>query len=133
MKKSYVGFWLYLAQFVALAILIVIFVPVKHADLMSRITLNYTTLQIEALMLVMYFADRVYWVNGISFEAAVEAGPERRKVYAGKLVKRFGIFALVFMAASVVLHLMHASIGNDIIIAVAGTIGCAISIITIKL
>lgn len=133
MKKDYAGFWMFMLFYVTAMICSALWLPIKDNHLMTRVMLCQTTLQIEILMLIMYFADRIYWVNGISFEEAEAAGPERRKAYAGKLVKRFGILALVCMVSSTLLHIMHASIGNDIIIVLVGSIGCAISIIPIKL
>lgn len=119
LKKSYVGFVLWMLAFMA-AVLGAALLPIEDEALLMRIVDNLCTLGIEALMLLIYKTERVFWINGISFEEAVKAGSGRRRALAFKYVKFFGMFAAGFLLYSVIAQLLHLPWGIDIGLLCAG-------------
>lgn len=109
------------------------FVP--KADLKLEVVLvdNIMIIGCFVLSLIIYLTECVYWFNGTSYEEAKEAGSERRKKYALEHMKRFCLFALVYLIYTVVSLWLKIPFGIDITIAGIGIIIVALSTIRIKL
>ena len=120
MKKSYLGLVIWLITYTAL-MTAGGFLPLG-ADLLIRVFMVFTTVSLVILMAMMYFMDTVYWLNGVSFEQALEAGVERRKRYAFLHIRLFGIFAIAYTLYSIVAYVLHFTWVIDIIVFTAATI-----------
>lgn len=131
LKKSYKGFWMWMIGYVVCCFAVV-FLPMG-GDLMTRVVLNMCTLGVAVLTLIIYLTQYIYWYNGTSYEAALEAGPVRRKMYAFRHMKLFGGFALLYLIVSVILQITGVSIAWDIGIVTVGMIVVAFMSIPIKL
>lgn len=131
LKKTYKGFILWMAGFVAASIGIA-FLPLDSV-LMTRIVGNFCTLGITLLAFIIYKTEYVYWYNGTSYEDAVKAGTERRKAFAWKHFFCFGIFSLAFLLFSIVMHLLNVSFWIDFGVLLVGIVAVAISTIRYKL
>ena len=92
MKKSYLGLIVWLVVYTGL-MSVAGFLPLG-ADLLIRVFMIFTAVALVVLMAMMYFMDSVYWMNGVTFEQAATAGPERRKRFAFLHLRLFGIFAI---------------------------------------
>ena len=92
--------------------------------------MNVCILSVALLAFIIYKTGYVYWYNGISYEDAVKAGQERRKVYAWKHVRSFGGFALVFVVFSIIAQVCHISYWWDIVL---GTVGIVVITIIITI
>ena len=132
LKKSYKGFIIWMLGFCAVCFILP-FYPVKDTGVLLRIIDNICTIGIALLAFIIYKTEYVYWYNGTTYEEAVKAGSERRKAFAWQHLKRFGLFALVFLVFSVMMQVMNMTYWIDIIVAVIGLVAVAISTINIKL
>lgn len=132
LKKSYKGFIYWLIGFVV-ATFGCAFFPMSDGSLATRVVLNVTALAVAILAFIIYKTEFVYWYNGVSYEAAVKAGSQRRKTYGWEHFKRFGIFAGGYLIFSVVAHGCGWSLWWDILIATVGLVAVAVSTIWIKL
>jgi len=130
-KKSYKGFVIWMIGFVVISFS-VCFLPFDES-IMTRVTLNVCTISIAILAYIIYKTEYVYWYNGTPFEEALLAGSLRRKVFAMRHLKRFGLFAMVYLILSVILHVLNIGIWADIVVVTIGLIAVAISTIPIKL
>lgn len=124
MKKSYLGLIVWLVVYMGL-MSVCGFLPLG-ADLLIRVFMVFTAVALVALMAMMYFMDRVYWMNGVSFEQAVEAGIQRRKRYAFLHLRLFGIFAIAYTLYSVVAYVLHFPWVVDIVVFTLATIVVAL-------
>lgn len=131
-KNSYKGFIIWLLSFLAI-FFILPFIPINDIALITRISLNFMTLYIALLSYIIYKTEYIYWYNGISYKQALEAGSEKRKLYAYKHFYVFARFALFFLLFSIIFHMTNRHYGWDIAVASAGLIKTAISTIKIKL
>ncbi|MBQ8603914.1 MAG: hypothetical protein IJ410_03600 [Oscillospiraceae bacterium] len=131
MKKSYKGFILWIVLFMAG------FFPIMliktNAGLLTRITMNYTSMMLAFLAYIIYKYDRIYWYNGVDFEEAAEAGRERRDAYTVAHLKKFIKFAGFYALFSFIMHLAGKGIWIDSIVFTLGLICTAVSTIRIKL
>lgn len=132
LKKSYTGFVVWLIGFVVL-IMLPSFLPTEDIGLIVRLIDNIMTISLEILMLIIYKTEKVFWINGVSYEAAVEAGSDRRRAYALRYVKRFGIFAATFLLYSVIAQVLRLPFGIDIAAVTVGIVVCAFSTMQFKL
>lgn len=92
-RKTYKPFVLWLAVFFCLSIGVPL---LAHALLrldgaaITRVSLLFTLLLLALLFYVIRHGEYVYWINGgPSFEAARDAGRERRRAYAGAHLRLF--------------------------------------------
>lgn len=131
LKKTYKGFILWMAGFVAASVGIV-FLPVSSV-MMTRMVGNCCSLGITLLAFIIYKTEYVYWYNGTSYEDAVKAGTDRRKAYAWKHFTCFGIFSLAFLLFSIIMHLLNMSFWIDFWVLLVGIVAVAISTIRYKL
>jgi uncharacterized membrane protein len=132
LKKTYKGLLIWL-MFFLVACFGVAFLPLGDGILMGRIVCNICTIGMAILTYMIYYTGYIYWYNGVSYEAAVKAGEERRKAYAWKHFKRFGIFAVNFLCFSIVAHLLPINFAIDIVLLLVGLVAVAISTINIEL
>ncbi len=130
-KKSYLGIILWFIGYMV-TMGIVIALPIK-GDLIFRVTYNWMTMGIAVLALIIYLTGNVYWYNGISYEDACKVGHERRKLYALKHLISFGVFAIIFLIFSIVMHILKVDELVDLVVAAVGIVVVAISTIRYKL
>lgn len=131
-KKSYTGFAVWLIGF-CVVVVGVCFLPNLSTQLTLAVVDNASTIGIFILTLLIYQTESVYWYNGTSYEDAKAAGSERRKAFAMAHMKRFGYFALAFLAYTVVSLMLGIPYGFDIVIACVGILIAALSTLKIKL
>lgn len=132
LKKTYKGFIIWLLIFTA-TMFGSAFLPIENSTALTRIVMNVCVFNLALLAFIIYKTENVYWYNGTEYKQAVEAGPERRKEFAWKHLKRFGIFAVIYLAFSVVAQLIGIPIGVDIAVATVGMVIAAFSTIKFEL
>lgn len=132
LKKSYKGFVIWMTGFLVCSVGVV-FLKIEDTALLTRIIMNVMTLSMALLAYMIYRNGYVYWYTGITYEDAAKVSDERRKVYALKHLKLFGIFAAIYFVFSVVMHLLQVSIWIDILVCTMGLIGVAVRTIWYKL
>lgn len=125
LKKSYKGFALWMIGFVAV-VLAVSLLPIEDNELLVRIVNNLCTAGIEVLMLLIYKTEKVFWINGVSYEEAVEAGSDRRRAYAWRYVKIFGILTAAFFLYSLIAQILHLPWGIDVALVIVALTVCAL-------
>ena len=131
-EKSYKGLILWLIGFLAAEILPA-FLPISDGALLTRIAMNVMTLGLTVLCWMMFRNEKVYWINGVTFEQAKRATSDQRQEFAMAHLRKFGKFALVYLAFSVLAQCIRLHIVFDILIACIGLVTVAISTIKIKL
>lgn len=132
LKRSYRGFVLWMAGYFVLMVS-VSFLPIKDNGLLMRIFDFLTAASIEVLMLIVYKTEKVFWINGIGYEDAVEAGAERRKALALRYVKRFGTLTVGIFLFSIGAQLLRLPYWADLCVVTAAFVGCAFSTIRFRL
>jgi len=134
LKKSYKGIGL-LCLLLIVFIAGICFLPeeIVTAGLITRIIDIFCALWIALLTFVIYKTEYVYWYNGITYEDAVKAGSERRKMYAFEHFKRFGGFAAAFTLFSVIAGYFCVPFWVDMIVLFVGEVYIALSSMRIKL
>ena len=131
-EKSYKGLVLWLIGFLAAEILPA-FLPISDEALLTRIVMNVMTLGLTILCWMMFRNEKIYWINGVSFEQAKRATSDQRRAFAMVYLKKFGKFALIYLAFSVLAQCIRLHIVFDVLIACIGLVAVAISTIKIKL
>ena len=131
LKKSYKGFVVWMISF-CVAVVGVCFLPVDYA-IMNLIIYNICTFGVTLLTFVIYKTEYVYWYSGTSYEDAQKAGSERRKRFAWKHVKVFGLFSLIFLLFSIISYTLQFRFWIDILVLMVGLIVVAIRTIPFKL
>ena len=131
-KNSYRGLIKWLLWFLV-SIFAIPFLPINDVALLTRLSLNVMTLNIVLLMFIIYKTESIYWFNGMPYKDALNAGSEKRKAFAFKHLKFFGLYALFFFVLSVLLHIFYAPFWIDITVCCIGLIVVALSTNVIKL
>ncbi len=131
-KKSYTGFILWLMIFVA-ATLGISLLPTADWQLLMRLIILLMAWGIAALAFIIWRTEQVYWYNGVSYEEAEAAGAERRRAYAWRHLKVFGIYALGISVFVWVMQMLGASAWIDFTIGTIGLIVAGCCTIPIKL
>ena len=131
-KRSYAGLIIWLILFVA-ATLGACFLPIEDTKLIITVVDNIMTVSIFILSLIIYLKDKAYWYTEVSFKDAEAAGFERRRRYAFRHMKRFGIGTVAFAVYSVISLLVGIPYGVDIAMAMVAVIIPAISTCWVKL
>lgn len=131
-KKSYKGLVFFIIGYM-IAMFLPIFLPFEDGSLLTRIVLNIATIGIVLLCWMMYRNERIYWINGISFERAKRSTSDQRKEYALWYLRHFGNAALIFLVFSILTQYFHLSIALDIIVMLVLLITVAIKSIKVKL
>ena len=132
LKKSYTGFIVWMFLFIGI-LFSLSFLPVEDESIMIRAVFVFTSLAIAGMMLLIYFTEQVYWINGVTYEQAVEAGSARRKAFALRHLVRFGICTAIYLLFAVVGQILGWPFWIDIIVFTVGVIATAISTIGITL
>ena len=130
-KKSYGGFWLWLAGYGG-ACLAVGWLPLPEPAVV-RSLLNLTAWALVLLGYIILCAERVYWYNGVSYAQAAAAGSGRRKAFAQKHLHRFGQFALGFLLFAVISCLFGWSAWVDATVFCCGLTAAALSTMGFRL
>ncbi len=132
LRKSYRGFLLWLLAFTGSMFLMPL-LPLKDEALLTRLILVLCDIWIAVLAYIIFRTEHIDWYNGIDYKTALQAGSARRRLYAWRHLKRFGLFALISVVVSAGLQLLHAPIWIDIVFFCVGLIAVAISTIRIRL
>ena len=131
-EKSYKGLVFFLIGYMA-AMFLPIFLPIDDYRLITRIVLNICSGGIVVLCWMMYRNERIYWINGISFEQAKRATSDQRKEYALWYLQHFGNAALIFLIFSIAAQYLHLSIVLDTLVVTALLVVVAVKSIKVKL
>jgi len=132
LKKTYKGFIIWLICFLVCCFGGA-FLGIDDAALLTRIIMNVMTLSMAVLTYMIYRNGYVYWYTGITYEEAAKASPERRKEYARKHWKIFGIFAAVYLVFSVLMYLLQVGFWVDILVCTLGLVVVAVRTMWFKL
>ncbi len=132
LKKSYKGFLLWMLVWL-IVMFVIVFVPGVDGVFATRWVMNVCTIGMAILCYIMYKTEHVYWMNGTTYEQAVKAGSERRKEFALKHLKVFGYFAVVYLAVTLIFHVLNISFWIDMVIGTVGIIICAVRTVPFKL
>jgi len=131
-KKSYTGFILWMVGFVA-AMLAICFIPVEDEQVLMRLILLVMAWSVTSMAFIIWKTESVYWYNGTTFEEAEAAGSERRKAFAWKHLKIFGVYALAASVLSALMQLLGWSAWIDFTLATLGIVVAACMTIPLKL
>ena len=130
-KKSYRGFILWLLGYTAAVFLPF---PLKtDAAVTLRLVLNVTCVCLVILTWIIWRTESVYWINGVTFEQARDAGSERRRAFAAAHLRTFARFAAGYALFSVFMQWRQFSYVYDIVVFNIGLFATAISTIRIRL
>ena len=132
LKKSYKGFVLWMIGFLA-AIFAVAFIPSEDEMLPMRLIMLVMAWGMASMAWLIWKTEAVYWYNGITYEDAVAAGPERRKEFARRHLVIFWRFALLMTAASILMAMLGWSAWIDFAFGTLGLVVACICTTPIKL
>lgn len=125
-KKSYKGLIFSIIGYVAVMVTIAL-LPLE-SRLLTVLTVDVTVLWIVLLAYIIYKTEAVYWYSGMYYEDALKAGSDRRKIYALKHLKRFGLAGAISIGISIFGYL--GSIPGFVIVLIVWGIIVAASIST---
>lgn len=128
-EKSYLGLILWMIVFLAGTVLCM-FLPEK---MMLRGVMQLCSVGVAVLIYMIYVNEKIYWINGVTFEEALKATSEQRKAFAMRHLKLFGGFAGGFLLFSVVSYALSWSEWWDFGVGTVGLIAVAIASVPIKL
>lgn len=131
-KKSYKGFVVGLIVFLALMVGIIL-IPAENEQLPMRLIMLLMVWYMAALSFHVWRTEQVYWYNGTTFEDAEAAGSERRKEFAWRHFRIFGMFALLMTVLSCAMQLLGWSAWIDFTVGTVGICVAACMTIPIKL
>jgi len=131
-RKSYTGFVLGMLGYLVL-MLGIAFIPGVGAQLAMRLIMLLTAWFMAVLTFYIWRTERVYLYNGTTFEEAEAAGSERRKDFAWRHLRVFGIFALIQTVLACGMHLLGWSAWIDFTIGAIGIVIAACMTIPFKL
>lgn len=132
LKKSYKGFMIWMICFLVCCFGSA-FLGIDDAALLTRVIMNVMTLSMAVLTYMIYRNGYIYWYTGITYEEAAAVSPERRKEYAYKHWKLFGIFAVAYLVFTILMHLLQMGFWVDIVVCTIGLIVVAVRTIWYKL
>ena len=132
LKKSYTGLILWLIVY-TVTIFLPAFLPTDDGGLLTRIIMGWTAIAILLLMLMIYISEKVYWINGVTYEEAVEAGSARRKTFALRHLVHFGVFSAPYLVFTIVAQILGWPFWIDIVVVTVGIIAAAVSTVRIRL
>jgi hypothetical protein len=131
-KKSYKGFVVGLIVFLVL-LLSISFIPAEDEHLPMRLIMLLTSWYMAALSFHVWRTEQIYWYNGTTFEDAEAAGSERRKEFAWRHFRIFGMFALLMTVLSCAMQLLGWSAWIDFTVGTVGICVACFMTIPIKL
>ena len=132
LKKSYRGLVLWMLVFLA-GMTGICLLPMEDGAVLTRLMMSWMSVAVALLAFIIWRTEQVYWYNGTEYEAAVEAGSERRKAFGWKHFRIFGGYALLQVIFSCVLHLIGARWWIDIVVTCVGLCAAAFATMPIKL
>lgn len=132
LKKSYKGFVIWMIGFVVCCFGSV-FLDIDNVGLITRIVLNVCSIGMAIMTYMIYKNGYVYWYTGVTYEEAAAVSEERRKEYARKHLKVFGIFAIVYLVFSLVMQLLQVSFWVDLVVGTLGLIVTSVRTMWFKL
>ena len=129
-RKSYKGFVAGLIVFLALMVGIIL-IPAEDESLFMRLVMLLVASYMAWLSFHVWRTEQVYWYHGTTFEESEAAGSERRKEFAWRHFRIFGLFALLMTLLSCGMQLLGWSAWIDFTV---GTVGiCVASFMTIPI
>ena len=128
-EKSYLGLVLWLAGFLVGTVLCM-YLP---ESMMLRGVMQLCSLGICVLVGMIWYNEKIYWINGVTFEEAMKATAQQRKRFAMRHLKIFLWFAVPYFLFSCLSWALGWSEWIDFALGTAGTIGCALATMPIKL
>lgn len=131
-KKSYKGFVLSLLIYLVL-IFTVSFIPAADESQPIRLVMLLTAWYMAGLTFYIWRTERIYLYNGTTYEEADAAGSERRKAFAWRHFRIFGMFALLMTLLSCGMQLLGVSGWIDFAVGMIGLIVAACRTIPFKL
>lgn len=131
-KKSYKGFIISLLTFLMLMVGIIL-IPAEDESLFMRLVMLLVAWYMAGLSFHIWRTEQVYWYNGTTFEEAEAAGSERRKAFAWRHFRIFGMFALLMTLLSCGMQLLGVSGWIDFAVGMVGLIVAACRTISFKL
>ena len=131
-KKSYTGFVWWMVGFVAV-LFAICFLPVQDEALLMRLIMLLMAWGVASMAFIIWKTEYVYWYNGTSFEEAKAADSERRKAFAWKHLRVFGLYALGTTVIVVLMHLLGWSAWIDFTAATIGLVVAACMTVPFKL
>jgi hypothetical protein len=131
-EKSYKGFVVGLLVYFVL-LMSLAFIPGVNEQLAMRLIMLLTVWYMAALSFHVWRTEQVYWYNGTSFEDAEAAGSERRKEFAWRHFRIFGMFALLMTVLSCAMQLLGWSAWIDFTVGTVGICVACFMTIPIKL
>ena len=131
-RKSYKGFVAGLIVFLALMVGIIL-IPAEDESLFMRLVMLLVAWYMAWLSFHVWRTEQVYWYNGTTFEEAEAAGSERRKEFAWRHFRIFGLFALLMTLLSCGMQLLGWSAWIDFTVGTVGICVACFMTIPIKL
>lgn len=132
MKKSYAGFVVWLLVFVA-AMLAILLLPAQDFNRPLRLLMLLTAWWMAGLSFLVWRTEQIYWYNGTEFDATEAASSERRKAFAWRHFRIFGVLALAVTAVAAVTALLGWSAWIDFAVCTVGIIAAVVCTTKIKL
>ena len=131
-EKSYKGLVFWLLGYTA-ALIVCMFLPFEDEGLLVRLTLNVTWCAVAVLCWMIYRSERIYWINGVTFEQAKRATSDQRREFAEKYLRKFGKCAVFCLVFSTVGQLIGLHFVFDILVETIALIVAAIGTMKFKL
>jgi hypothetical protein len=89
-----------------------------------------TLAALDILFLLMWATQRIYWISGITYEAAEKAGPQARKAYARRHLTVFLVVTVLYLIYSFALPVNTTVIWDSLI---AGALVCVAVLATMRI
>ena len=124
-RKTYKGLIIGVLVYAVLIIALPLMLPNLDGDSATRLIMCLTALGMAALTYAVWRTEYVYWYNGTTFEEAEKAGSERRKAFALRHFRLFGLFALAALVYAAIACLLGLPWWVDMILVGGGLIVCA--------
>lgn len=129
-KKSYAGLIVWTICFLLLTLACPF---LGRTEITLRCIMQLCSLGVTVLVYMIYVNEKVYWINGVSFEEALKATSEQRKRYAFRHLKCFLWFAVPYFFFSLISYLLGWSAWIDFTLGTVGLCTAAIATVPIKL
>lgn len=129
-EKSYAGLIIWTICFLLLETACCFLVDI---GLVLRCTIQLCSLGVTALVYIIYVTERIYWINGVTFEQAQRATSEQRRQFAMAHLKLFMKFVVPFFFFSCFSYALKLSPWIDFFIGCIGLIVVALATVRIKL
>ncbi|MEG2914828.1 MAG: hypothetical protein RR839_00100 [Oscillospiraceae bacterium] len=111
-KCSYKLFIVWFVAFISMSFLVPFLIgmcfPNIGENIMIKLILAFTLIGLSSLFYLIYKTEKVYWINGITYDMAKKSTSEKRKIYAFKHFEAFlnaTIYAIIYLVISTLLRL----------------------------